>query len=151
MPKRTLDQKTQRLKARMQRFDDIQQEADNAYALAIRYAETLRQQATREARFVTSGILNRYKKIAHNVLRLQGNGRSKYIRVSHHEQRTEIQMPTRYNISPIGISMEFDWEDRGCTETSIRLVTWEHIFAYEDGKRDFEVETPSWTRKTVNT
>lgn len=153
MSKRTPEQKTQRIQTRMENIQELMHLADTEYEIAVRHAASIREARVREAKFTASGILRRYMKIANVVLHKQGKGVFHYAFTNvHNVRRQEIQMPTRAYVIPFGIELQFDWEDRGYTETSTRTVSWEDIFAYEDSKRDaaLQVSQPCQP-KTVNT
>lgn len=153
MTKRTSEQKTQRIKDRMENIKELMHLADTDYEVAVRHAAAIREAKVREAKFTAAGILRRYMKIANVVLHNKGQGMFQYAftRV-HNVRRQEIQMPTRAYVLPFGIELQFDWEDRGYTETNTRTVSWEDIFAYEDSKRDAATQvTQPWEQKTVNT
>lgn len=155
MTKRTQEQKTQRVKERMQEIKTLLDDADAAYASRVQAAEEERQANTRNAQFVTAGMVRRYARIANVILHLMGKGRFNYVRVSPaystENARKEIMMPTRAYVNPVGVELQFDWEDRGYTETDTRTIMWNDIFAYEGGKRDFGTEVTPCVQKTVNT
>jgi hypothetical protein len=133
----TPEEKVAKTRSDLTDIAEIEKMLQARYEEAKKIAATSRDRDFKEWKDHRQLLLDTYKEFAHNVLCAQGRGMHHYYRRHYQETITKVHMPDRYSISPVGIEMEFDWEDRGYTETSKRVVEWEDIFAYEAGKRVF--------------
>ena len=134
----TPEEKVAKTRSDLEDIAEIEKLLKAQYEEVVKTAKTERDRDFKEWKDHRELLLRTYKEMAHDVLCLQGRGMNNYITRHYQETITTVRLPDRYNVFPAGIEIEFDWEDRGCPETSIRLVEWEDIFAYEAGHREFK-------------
>ena len=161
---RTQAQLLERLIGHAQEIADIKLQAEIEYERDVRAAAAARDRKIEAAVRKQKGLINEFKGTATNVMIQQGRNWSKPIydngwAMNRKLLRTHVTLPDRIILCPQGLKLEQDYEDRGYTETSRRMVEWADLLHWRAGNLE---ALPKWDTpyhremnrpktKTVNT
>lgn len=160
---RTYEHMVKRLREHAQEITDIKKKAQLEYERDVREAGAVRDRKIAAAVRKENGLIAEFKGTATNVMIQQGRAWTTTVWKNDDYGRrvangSRITLPDRIFMSPGGLMLEQDYEDRGCTETSRKPVEWEDLMHFRFGNLEAlpKWDTPywrvaSWVKKTVNT
>lgn len=142
---RTQEQLLERLQNHAKEIADIKAKAQEEYKQAVREAAAIRDSKIEAAVRKEKGIIAEYKGTATNVMIQQGRNWHKPVYTAPDQPRTIrgflITLPDRIFLTPEGLMLEQDYEDRGYTEKSRRLVEWADLLHWRAGNLE---ALPKW-------